>query len=208
MGRLLSLIGIIMMIGGGFGLGGSILQPIGDIVSSVNPEAIAEQASELCNDAETIEVEQGQETYSPSSGWARPSYFYCVDGQGNRREVTQEFGAELIGTTTSTALSAFSSAFLWMGVSTIGFFLLIIGIIVSVRKRAKSANMLQYGSSSPISGNPAMHWNMPQTSATTSPKSDISDLKDRLQKLEEARSANLISQDEYDRLRQNILDKL
>ncbi len=92
-----------------------------------------------------------------------------------------------------------------MGVSTIGFFLLIIGIIVSVRKRAKSVNMLQYSSPSPISGNPAVQWDMPSSSTPTSPKSD---LKDRLQKLEEARSANLISQDEYDRLRQNILDKL
>ena len=209
MGRLLILIGIIAMIGGGFGLSGSFLQPIGDIISSVNPEAIEAQAAALCNDGETLKIEQGAETYSPSSGWGRPSYFYCVDNQNNRREVTEEFGSDLINNTTSSALSIISGTLTWICVSSLGFILLLVGIIMTVRKRSKTVQISPYASGSlspsPIQGNPAMQWNMPTCKKS---RSEPSELTDRLQKLEEARSANLISQEEYDRLRQNILDKL
>lgn len=205
MGRLLILIGIIAMIGGGFGLSGSFLQPIGDIVSSVNPEAIEAQAAALCNDGETLKIEQGAETYSPSSGWGRPTYFYCVDNQNNRREVTEEFGSDLISNTTSSALSIISGTFTWMCLSSLGFVVLLIGIIMSVRKRAQPLETSPYASLSPVSGDPEMQWHVPSSKKA---RPDSSDLTDRLQKLEEARSANLISQEEYDRLRQNILNKL
>ena len=208
MGRLLVVAGIIAMLGSCFGLTSAIVQPVGEIVSSVSPDALEQQATELCGEGESIEIEQGAETYSPSSGWGRPTYFYCVDGQGNRREVTDEFGSDLLDATTSTVFSAISGAMTWVGVSMLGFFALLIGIIMIVRKPKKNKQTMQYASSSPspISGDPGFEWTV-RPSSTQSTSSEPSDLSDRLQKLEEARSANLISQEEYDRMRQNILNK-
>ena len=209
MGRLLILIGIIVMIAGSFGFAGAFLQPIEDIVSSVNPEAIEAQAAALCNEGETLKIEQGAESYNPSSGYGRPSYFYCIDGEGNKREVTNEFGTGLINNTTTSALSMISGAFTKMCISSFGFVLLLVGIIMTVRKRGKTVQTFQYTTGSlnpsPIQGNPSVQWNV--QSSQKSPL-ESTNLADRLQKLEDARSANLISQEEYDRLRQNILNKL
>lgn len=220
MGRLFIILGIAAIIGSVVGMSGSIMSPIGDVLSNVSPDAIEAQAEALCNDGETLETTQGPETYSPTTGWGRPTYFYCVNADGERREVTNEFGTDLIENTTSTVFSAFSGAMLWAGVSLLGTVLLIIGVFMIVRGKSRqmTAQAIRYSAynaqfnPNPQGGNPVAQWGGSSNPIGSQPiqldmsKSD--DLADRLQKLENMRASNLISQEEYDRLRQSILNQL
>lgn len=139
----------------------------------------------LCEPDETIE----REPYSSPNSEGGTSYsmnVYCIRAREIRRDVTERW--QIIG-----AMS-FIVPFL------IGLFGLIFGI-----KRA-GPKMVMVGANPSVFGLDASNFKMDMLKTATATKSGKGSLAERLKEIEDARQVGLISSEEYDRLRKEILD--
>lgn len=233
MSRLLIILGIVGLVGGIIGMMTSFGAPISNIVSEVDQESITARAEAQCNDDEELETIQGASTYSPTTGWGRPTTFYCVDADGNRRDVTMNFANDMIAGVGDMFGSIFSGSLMWTGVMLGGIALLTVGGIMAFRSgmKVKPGGTDMFGGirlsavppTSP-SGTPQQQsggvytTNDPQTATRWLQQMGIqtdaagvanaSDLATKLKKLEEARDAGLITAEEYERVRKQILDSM
>lgn len=224
MGRLLFVVGILMILAS---IVGSIL-PFTGFQLNFNPQP---DASALCKDGEMLIEETGASVYTPGQGYASPIRFFCQDSSGERYEVTGNFAEGLIGdvsNTVSGVMDMFTSLIIWVFVLIVGIVLMIIGGMMSRGRRYRNMTMPIITSSypsSPVGGTPTGDsLTMVQTHldtgsrATSTPRwgtptiplspPNTGDLASRLQQLDGARQAGLISQEEYERLRQRLLDEL
>jgi hypothetical protein len=237
MGRFFVILGIILMIIGFaapmFSMGGlfSSLDPMLNLATDSDT-----REAELCKEGEHLEEEQGAESYSPTTGYGHSITAYCVDEDGDRRDVTAEFVAQLLGveldengnlpTDADAMMETFmggdlmsgitdtiGQSLMFAGLGVVGTFLMVIGMIMSLGGRRKNmmvmnpynasftpmqpTNMSGFGS--PISGNPSSFGSpvQPNTSNT---------LAAQLQQLEQAYNQSLITREEYDKARQNLLN--
>ncbi len=205
MARLLVILGILGIIGGTAGMAYSIISPIQDTVSSVTN--IDEQARALCVAGEDLVVEQGASTRNSSGTYGRPTYYYCVNSDGVRREVTSQVVGDVMDSTLGTIGSTIATSFLWGGVIFLGVIFIIIGAIMSASKRVRAGG----GYTVRVNGQPFVMtrgglnipdmMDMPSASAPQ-------DIASRLQKLEHLYQTGVISREEYDRTRQKILDDM
>jgi hypothetical protein len=228
MSRLFVILGILMIIAGfivpfigGFAaFSGDNFANVLDVAT--NTEAAAAQ---FCREGETLVTEEGAAEFNPQTNISgRTVLYYCEDSDGDRRDVTGEVVETLIGDTVGGLMSILpgflGSGLLGCILSPLGIVFLIIGIFLGVRQRRVE---VPAGFGSP--GSPVESFGSggsPRVVMTTregSPSSfanlmkemkakEGGDLAGRLQQLEEARAKNLISQEEYDRLRKDILSGL
>jgi hypothetical protein len=193
MGRVLLIIGVVLLL---VGIGGAVGASL-----FMRPLALAPDPASLCQPGERLVEEGGPSTYAPGQGNRRAARMFCVDDKGARREVTGAFVQGLIGQVFGSlgTLGSIVVAILFSLLAALGLVLTLIGAIVSARRARRSGSLppgvmvVRPGS---VGG--------ATTGAAADPASG-GDLADRLRQLGEARGANLISQAEHDRLRDEIL---
>ncbi|MCA0457648.1 MAG: SHOCT domain-containing protein [Chloroflexi bacterium] len=218
--RLLTLVGIIMLAVGIFGIVRSNqLIPnlnFGDAMS-IATDAKAREA-ELCKPGEKLEEEKGASTYTLGRGSASPVQVFCVDSEGNRRDVTGDLANSLVGGIDGIftgVMSSMMGSFIYYALMGFGLVLTIIGLVISrFRRRMNPMSIGGAGatvySTSFGSQNPGGSVDLNQLiqQARQMKTATSGDLTARLKQLDDALKAGLISQTEYDRARQNILDTL
>ncbi|MBA3869501.1 MAG: hypothetical protein H0X30_10130 [Anaerolineae bacterium] len=121
---------------------------------------------------------------------------YCVDDAGNKRDITSDVMGNAFGQMFTVLPSWFTTGIVSIALFCLGLPILIIGAILSLRGQ-KSAQVLVTAST-------------PLTSRTVSEYLDnpSANFTDRLTQLDNARKAGLVSAEEYQRLRQQILNQL
>jgi hypothetical protein len=234
MGKILALLGVVLIGLGVYGLASGFLN-----IPAIPNVAETIDASRYCREGETLDQENGATSYTPGQGYASTVQYYCVDQNGNRRDITDEFNENLVDSV-SGIMSSFSGIFNFdmknFALIGGGILLLIVGLIVGLRRSVSSVPVQVVGSlggSQPVMtttgrvvqvngqdviATPEVARYIQQAqamsqfaSAGTSPQSGLEaepDLAGKLKQLEQARSAGLISPEEYDRLRQQILDQM
>ena len=139
MGKFLIIIGVILMVVGFAGTMIGTFSGISQIGSGVEDMFnTIENVEQYCNVGETLEEFAGASEYNPSTGYGRNVNYFCVDAQGNRREVTGEFVEGLFGDTSNIFGNVFggiSSGFPFIIVIMIGTLLLIVGVMIAIMRR-------------------------------------------------------------------------
>ena len=245
MGRIILILGILLLVGGIVGMASSALGMIGGATSSILPsnfQSAMELATDpkvreakLCEPGETLIEENGAVSYTPGMGYASTAILYCENSDGERREVTGEFANQLLGQVDDMVSGLVPNIFagigrslLFSGLMVVGIVFTIIGAVMSSRRRRMMTDAFgnlvpeQSGATFSIGGKnvtttPEVARYIQQAQAMKgTPSVNVmsvggaagGDLKGRLNQLEEARKAGLLSQEEFDRLRQQILDTL
>jgi hypothetical protein len=185
-----------------------------------NPDAVAAQ---FCNEGEELVVEQGPSQYNPNTGVTGRSTAYYCEEDGVRRDVTGLFVQETVGEAVQGVASflpgLIGTSLLSCLLVPLGVVLIIAGIVLGIRQRqsqmANATGIQGFGTTvrpggvyingQPVSGNPDLQQLLAKAKRTTGTASSA-DLAAKLQQLEEARARNLISADEYERMRKQILD--
>ncbi len=220
-GRILALIGVVMIGFGIFGIIRASQSLLGMDLGNTMQLATDAKAREaqLCKPGEKLEEPKGASQYTPGQGYASSVTLYCVNSEGQKREVTGDFANSLlggVGNIFGNALSGLASAVIYPILIVIGVILAIIGLLIS-RRRSPTVSFGVVGTSNPsvytttyTSQNPGGSIDLNQViqQARDMKASAGGDLSTRLKQLEDAKNAGLISQTEYDRARQNILDTL
>jgi hypothetical protein len=225
------IIGILGMSLGPF-LGGDFFGAFGTMFETAsNPDA---NAAQFCNDGETLDVVQGPSTRSGTGSTAttgRTTIYYCVDASGERRDVTGQAVGELL--TGANGIFTNLSSFLPFRLEFVGAF--VVGLIMTIiggtmMRRSMIKRLLESG------GVASVQWDVNDMSprVVVSQRSQAirhdsaqslidqinqaakrstqqvtgDDLTVRLEQVEQAYQKRLISQEEYDRLRKEILDSL
>jgi hypothetical protein len=224
MGRILVFIGIIMMIAGFVApmlSMGSLFDSFAPILDmATNSDA---RAAELCKGGESLEQEEGASTYTQGTGYGHTVLYYCVDDEGNRREVTGEFIGEMLGieldengempTDPDKIMETFmggdlmsgvsgmiGQSFLFAGLNIVGIILVIIGSFMMRGKRSQMMVMNPYNASfTPMQ--PVAPSNIGNPVQPNMPNN----LTVQLQQLEQAYNQSLITREEYDKARQKLL---
>ncbi len=207
MSRIVMFLGILMIVLGGagfvFGLVGAPLLIANSATQLSEPTAV-----DLCKAGETLKIESGAEEYSFSNGYSRSQNYYCIDEAGTRRDVTLDAAKNIItgyvpGVLLSAGLPILIS--LVSGViCTIGFFLALFGFIFSRRRRFQTTtSQYVYAGANPSSAYPLSS----ASPSITSPPA-TGDLAAKLRQIEEAHTSGLINEDEYQRMRQEVLDSM
>src|SRR5687767_11808647 len=126
MGRILLVIGIIMSVVGCaipfITMGGMFanMAPMMDLATDSDA-----REAELCEEGETLEEEQGASTYTQGQGYGRSTTLYCVDEEGNRRDVTMDLVEGMLGDNFFSSISnTVGQTFLATGLSIVGVFLM------------------------------------------------------------------------------------
>ncbi len=197
MSRLLLFFGIALVILGiaGLGLG---LTSIGGSVANTISDAINPTAAELCKAGETLAQEDGPDQYTAGEGYRHTVRYFCVSAAGERREVTGDFVQGMLG----QAFGSVPTLFLPMigGCAlAVGIFFTLIGAILSARRRvltSPAAVTQRYAFDFP-----------PDTPGSPTPRArGADDLAAKLRQLEQARDSGLITDEEYQQKRQQIID--
>lgn len=140
----------------------------------------------LCNTEERIEREQ-YSSRTRDDGTSYSMNVYCVYQNGQRRDVTDRWQV--------ISLVSFLAPFL------LGLFGLIFGLNRAAKNRTITATTATINL---MGANPSRI--KLENMLAAMPKPTKQSLTERLKQLEEARNAGLISAEEYDRLRKEILD--
>lgn len=217
MGRLLIILGMLALVAGiggmAYNFSGSFQNMMGGLMDTATTPL---DATEYCNAGETLEQETGASVYTPGNGYASSIQYYCVDDAGNRRDVTGDFVENLMGGVDgifSNVGGLVSSSLMMTGLTMVGIVLLIIGFIVSARRRASGAmapvGVYTSGMTTRIGGT-NLNDVLQQVQQFKSQQQPLNsnDLMGRLQQLEKAYEAKLITKDEYDRLREQLLNSM
>lgn len=141
----------------------------------------------FCQEGETVERDQYQTRDSEGTSYSMD--LYCIGEQGRRDVTGQWFLVGILG---------FMAPFL------IGLFAFIFGVNRGVRRTVtinRDTDVLGGGSTVDLSS--FMSPSQPAPSSSRGGKS----LTDKLKQIQDARDAGLITSEEYDRLRQEILDE-
>lgn len=146
MGRILVVIGVLMLaagvivpFAGSFGFLTNMGQ-IGEIVTA--------DETELCNDDETLETESGpaSRTSTDDMTMGRTVLYYCVNEEGERRDVSETFISDMMSETGGIlggVGSMLTSGLAATGLSMGGVALIVVGVLMTVRTRPRVVN--QFG---------------------------------------------------------------
>lgn len=136
----------------------------------------------FCQSGEKLATAEPRNTDSTTIG-----LFFCVDDAGQRRDITSDVMENAFGQMFTVLPGWATAGFTSIALFCIGLPILIVGAILSLRGSRKSTSLMP---AEGFSGNAS------------------ASLKDRLKQLDEARNAGLLSDDEYERKRQQLLDAL
>ncbi len=197
MSCLLLFFGIALVILGiaGIGLG---LTSIGSTFFNTVSDAINPTAAELCKAGETLDQVAGPDEYTAGEGYRHTVRYFCVSAAGERREVTGEFVQGMLGQVFGS-LPAMLLPMIGGCALAVGIFFTIIGAILSARRRVLASPPV-------VPQRYAFDFPPDPTSAPAPRASDANDLAAKLRQIEEARDSGLISEDEYQQKRQQIID--
>jgi hypothetical protein len=201
MSRIVMFLGILMILVGGVGMVfGMIGAPL--LIASTATQLSEPTAADLCKAGEKLETARGEESYSFSNGYSHSQFYYCVNDAGTRRDVTMDAAKKFIGGFLPS-LGSLVIPIAGGGLCTIGFFLALFGFIFSRRRRFQTAT-----SQFVFAGQ-----NVPSSFATTPTPTPVrppvqGDLAARLRQIEDAHTSGLINDDEYQRMRQEVLDSM
>jgi hypothetical protein len=208
--RLLLIIGGIVLTGVGlFGMSAGLFAFGSGFQEAINSAVEGPSAEDLCKPGETLVEESGQSEYTPGVR------YYCEDSQGVRREVTGDFAQDLIGNISTGLIPSVNVRVEFLALIGGGLLLLLIGVFSGLR--SKNVDVRPGVPVSDPFGGQAASWVGAQSQVQPSlaeriqqagAASAIPTLADKLRELDLARGANLISEDEYQRLRQQILDSM
>ncbi|MEO8396022.1 MAG: SHOCT domain-containing protein [Chloroflexota bacterium] len=200
MSRIVMFLGILMIVVGGIGfVFGLVGAPL--LIANSATQLSEPTAADLCKPGEELVTERGAESYSFSNGYSHSQTYYCVNDAGTRRDVTFDAAKNFIGGFLPS-LGTLVIPIAGGGLCSIGFFLAIFGFIFSRRRTFQNASS-QYV----FAGQ-----NVP-SSFTATPSAPVrppaqGDLAAKLRQIEEAHKSGLITEDEYNRMRQEILDSM
>ena len=192
MSRLVFFLGIVLMIVGFVGVVFGLITVPQQIISTVS-QATNPDVKSLCKPGETLATEEGPEEYDTVQHlYNRSTSFYCVNDAGVQRDVTQQFAdgfvQRMIGSFGSVIVPALSCV-----LCTFGFIFTLFGGMFYLRRRAVRS-VLALQTDPPV--------------VTQNRSSGNSALSAKLNQLEEARQSGLITEEEYQRKRQEILDSM
>jgi hypothetical protein len=224
-GKLLALIGIAMIGFGIFGIVRSSQSLMGANFGNTMQLALDTKAREaqFCKSGEKLEEDKGPSEYDAVQGhYASSLTLYCVNDNGDKRDVTEEFGNSMVsqvGDIFGGVFSGLLGTAVYFVLIAFGLVFTIIGLLLASRRRAQTVAFGVPGTGGGI-GYTTTTFN-PQSSGGTIDLNQViqqardmkaasggADLSTRLKQLEDARNAGLISQTEYERTRQQILDTL
>lgn len=197
MGRIMAVLGVVLLI---VGIGGMLTNGF----SPTNSLTDAPTAEQLCEEGETLVDETGASVYTPGQGYGRSVQYYCEDEDGNRRNVTGEFVEDLFGSA-GGFIGDMMGSFLWGGLASLGGTLLTLGLIFTFvgRMNRQTQQMVgQYTSTF----TPTTY--VSPSTPTSPPAPSGGTLADRLRQLDDARAQGLLKPEEYERLRKQALDEL
>lgn len=137
MGRILIVVGVLMLIAAfalPFASSLGFINNIGAFTQEVTRDPTA---AELCNTGETLDIVQGPSTRTTSTSTAgRVTTYFCVDASGERRDVTGSFVSDLfttVGSTTGGIGQLISGSIASVGLSVGGIALIIFGALIASR---------------------------------------------------------------------------
>lgn len=193
MGKLLLFLGVVLGIAGTVGMVLGFTGQFSQIGQMITSAVQTPDAAEYCQPGEQIQESSGASSYSPDMGWGRTVIYYCVDAQGNRRDITSAVTDNLFGSMGGVLGSVFNgvgSLLLSGGLCSLGALLGIIGLVMVLARGRRGATQaaIEVGFDSPGQSE--------QTAEA------------RLRKLEQLYAAGTISAEEYERLRRQILQSL
>ncbi len=197
--------GIVLVVIGVLGfVAGMVIFPM-QIANTVS-SATHPDTSRLCNSGETLSTEEGPEEYDVSQQiYDHSVYYYCTNKAGVQREVTDQVGQGIVnnifgsfGSSLGTILIPVLSSILCIP----GIIMIIVGAIFSPRRVMRAGMVSRYRGDGWAA--PAV---TPQPTQPSQPPID-SDLAGRLRQLEEARQSGLLTEDEYQRKRRQMLDSM
>jgi hypothetical protein len=194
MSRVVLFFGIVLLL---VGTAGVIIGMVGIPLQFTSTifQAVTPTAAELCNPGETLDEVRGAEEYTALEGTRRAIRYFCVNDAGERREVTTSFVTGMLGDALR-GLGVFAIPFLSSCICTVGLLFTAFGAIFSRRRAMLAVN------------NFAFPEDFDTTTASRQPSAASAALTNRLRQLEDARRSGLISEDEYQRMRQEALDNL
>lgn len=194
MGKWLLLLGIVLM---------AFAMVVLFVSLSNAPQTIAISQALVCEPGETYSEALGRSVYSGTESMGREFFAYC-QGDGDRREVTPQAFLVKAG--------MFAVPFL------AGLFLFMIGIFRMTWRVTRSAishvaaNAVVTRSGQPVSrviiNDKEVDQLLKGMFGQSVQPQNRGNLTERLRQLQEAYDARLISKDEYDHVRQQILDSL
>lgn len=209
MGRILVILGVILVIGGTIGTTLGAFAGVGGIFSGLTANTFMPDEAELCEEGERLVEETGPSERLPGGGFASTVLHFCVDADGGRREVTGEFVSGMMGDVFSSLdgfLPGIGASVLLSLLIPVGVVLIIIGALVG---RRRSAAYVQVGGMPSISGTSLFEADPRRDRVRmTGETPGGGTVAERLKQLDDLRSRGMISADEYDRLRQKILDEV
>ncbi len=214
-GKLLALIGIVMMGFGIFGVVRASTSIMGTDLGNTMQLATDAKAREaqLCKPGETLEEDKGASSYTPGQGHASSVTLYCVNSDHQKRDVTAEFATSMVGQVGGIFGNVFSGI---MGTA-VYFILIVVGLIFTIigllfgRRRTTTVTFGVPVTTSTVyntSSAAGLDLNQVIQQARDMKAASSGDLTTRLKQLDDALKAGLITQSEYDSARQHILDTL
>jgi hypothetical protein len=226
-GRVLVVIGVVLVL---VGIGGAVASSIfaTPFLALSPPDRAA-----LCAPGERLVEDGSASTYTPGQGNRRSVRMFCVDDKGARREVTGDFVEGLIGRIFGSigGLGSIVVAALLSLLAALGVVLIIVGAILAARRARGGIASALAANARFAAASPQVVVRMSDGTTTTTNLGALGsgglasvvaqavqraqeigaahpgggNLADRLRQLAEARAANLITQTEHDRLRDEIL---
>ena len=184
MRKILIVLGLILM------GAGCIVFAVGANVTTSNMQSLTNQMADpdsFCKPGEKLVTPEFSTPPAITTGSTSLSgFYYCVDDAGNRRDITQEFMQNMFGQMFSVLPTWATTGFTGMALFCLGLPILIVGAILSLRGQNRQTKITIPS----YVDNPSLT------------------LTERLRQLDEAYENGLISQDKYDLLRDQILDKM
>ncbi len=201
MGKLLLFLGIVLGIAGTVGMVLGFTGQFSQLGQMITSAVQTPDAAEYCQPGEQIQESSGASSYSPDMGWGRTVIYYCVDAEGNRRDVTSAVTDNLFGSMGGVLGSVFNgvgSLLLSGGLCSLGALLGIIGLVMVLARGRRGATQAAVPVGGVSTGEVGL--DSPGPSGQTA--------EARLRKLEQLYAAGTISAEEYERLRRQILQSL
>ncbi len=203
MARLSIVAGVLLIIAGFVGPALSSFGMFGSAFGGNIPGLRQPVSTELCRPGESLEKGTGASTrVSGTNTFAQSVVYTCVDAKGGRRDVTGEFLLGLGSQATGFVQRIMGTALMTTGASIVGTFLLVVGILLSVRKGIASGKVRVV---TPVYADVTHQFRNAASSAAGTASGNE---KERLEKLESMYRSNLITQSEYDAKRKEILSEL
>lgn len=173
---------------------------VGASITTSNLSTVSQNTADpakYCKSGEKLATPQPRNTLAtPGKDFSTLGFFYCVDDAGHQRDITSDVMGNAFGQMFNVLPTWATASFVAIGLFCLGLPILIVGAILSLRSSKSAPVMADNSTFSPSSS---------FSGFTDNPSANLTD---RLAQLDKAYKAGLLSDDEYQRARQQIIDGL